>query len=119
MKDYCELRRILFDEEPSWLGVDLDGTLAKYSGWSDEIGEPIPKMIARVRTWIAQGHDVRILTARGSIDPGKHEQLVKVYDWVKKHIGVSLEVTHSKNPFMKKLYDDRVQKVEANTGAFV
>lgn len=121
LKDYRELQRILSgdEEEQSWLGVDLDGTLAKYSSWSEDIGEPIPKMIQRVKTWLDNGHDVRILTARGSQEPGKYEQLVKVYQWVKEHIGVPLEVTHKKDPLMKKLYDDRVQRVEANTGAFV
>jgi phosphoribosylamine--glycine ligase len=119
LSDYVKLREYLFEEEPGWIGVDLDGTLAKYSGWSDEVGEPIPKMIARVRSWIAQGHDVRILTARGSQDPGKYEQLVKVHDWVKKHIGVGLEVTHKKNPEMIRLYDDRVRQVRPNTGELV
>lgn len=122
LKDYRELEDILFSregEERSWLGVDLDGTLADYSGWSDEIGEPIPKMIQRVKNWIDEGKEVRILTARGSQEPGKYEQLVKVYEWVKEHIGTPLEVTHKKDPLMKKLYDDRVQRVEANTGAFI
>lgn len=122
LKDYRELEYILFareDESQEWLGVDLDGTLAKYSGWSDDIGEPVPKMIQRVKTWIDEGKEVRILTARGSQEPGRYEQLVKVYEWVKKHIGTPLEVTHRKDPFMKKLYDDRVQRVEAGTGVFL
>ena len=35
----------------SWIGVDLDGTLARYDGWRglDRIGEPVPVMLARVR----------------------------------------------------------------------
>lgn len=121
LRDYRELERILFEDgkEQPWIGVDLDGTLAKYSGWSDEIGEPIPKMISRVHAWLWSGREVRILTARGSQEPGRYEQLVKVYEWVKEHIGVPLEVTSRKDPLMKKLYDDRVQRVEANTGEFV
>lgn len=33
-----------------WIGVDLDGTLAFYERWIDElhIGEPIPLILARV-----------------------------------------------------------------------
>lgn len=120
LKDFRELSCILSgDEDQSWIGVDLDGTLAEYSGWSDEIGKPIPRMIQRVKGWIDSGKDVRILTARGSCDPNRYEQLVKVYDWVKEHIGTPLEVTSKKDPLMKKLYDDRVQRVEANTGAFI
>jgi hypothetical protein len=115
------LERILFEDgkEQPWIGVDLDGTLAKYSGWSDEIGEPVPKMISRVHAWLWSGREVRVLTARGSQEPGRYEQLVKVYEWVKEHIGVPLEVTSRKDPLMRKLYDDRVQRVEANTGEFV
>lgn len=48
-----------------WIGVDLDGTLAEYHGWTDgEIGKPIPTMVARVKRWLADGKDVRIFTAR-------------------------------------------------------
>jgi hypothetical protein len=30
-----------------WIGVDLDGTLAIYGGWTGprSIGEPVPKML--------------------------------------------------------------------------
>src|SRR5574343_703797 len=49
-----------------WVAVDLDGTLAKFDGnfsrW--DIGEPVPAMLDRVKQWLAQGRDVRILTAR-------------------------------------------------------
>jgi hypothetical protein len=35
----------------SWVGVDLDGTLAEYHGFKgpEHIGKPIPKMVARVK----------------------------------------------------------------------
>ena len=34
-----------------WIGVDLDGTLAIYTGWKgcDHVGEPIPPMVERVK----------------------------------------------------------------------
>lgn len=36
-----------------WIGVDLDGTLALYKGWSGgTIGEPVPLMAARVKDWL-------------------------------------------------------------------
>ena len=49
-----------------WIAVDLDGTLAEYHGWVNtfNIGAPIPVMAERVRSWIADGKDVRIFTAR-------------------------------------------------------
>lgn len=40
-----------------WIGVDLDGTLAYYSGWKgiEHVGDPVPAMINRVRAWLANG----------------------------------------------------------------
>jgi phosphoribosylamine---glycine ligase len=120
LKDYRELRQILTDDDGEWIGVDLDGTLARYSGWSNEIGEPIPEMVRRVKRWIAEGKEVRIFTARGSVDgaggAAKYVQLMKIYDWIEDHIGEPLEVTSQKDPQMIRLYDDRVVKVEANEG---
>jgi phosphoribosylamine-glycine ligase len=119
LADFRELQEVLSNDDGSWLGVDLDGTLATYDGWSEEIGKPIPLMIQRVRRWIAEGKEVRILTARGGMGDKKFEQLIKVYEWVKEHIGTPLEVTSKKDYKMVKLYDDRVQRVEAGTGVFV
>ena len=49
-----------------WIGVDLDGTLAEYHGWHDDgrIGKPILPMVARVKKWLAEGKEVRIVTER-------------------------------------------------------
>lgn len=49
-----------------WIGVDLDGTLAQHSGDISRIGEPIEPMCDRVRKWLKEGADVRIVTARVS-----------------------------------------------------
>lgn len=52
----------------SWVGFDLDGTLAKYEGWKgpESIGEPIAPMIDLVKDYLAAGTEVRIVTARAS-----------------------------------------------------
>jgi phosphoribosylamine-glycine ligase len=117
LKDFRELRGLDGDDE-GWLGVDLDGTLATYGGWSDDIGEPIPRMIQRVKRWLADDKEVRILTARGSAGSmsERYTQLIKVYDWVKENIGESLEVTDRKDYKMSRLYDDRVVQIVANEG---
>jgi hypothetical protein len=49
-----------------WIGVDLDGTLARYDRWRgvQHIGEPVPAILDEVRKWLAIGHEVRIFTAR-------------------------------------------------------
>ena len=97
----------------SWVGVDLDGTLAIYGGWNGgEIGEPIPAMASRVRNWLADGKDVRIFTARASVP----ELIQAVQDWCEKHFGVRLPVTNVKDFAMGELWDDRAVQVEPNTG---
>lgn len=51
-----------------WIGVDLDGTLALWGpGFNEsvlEIGEPIAPMVERVKSWLAELIEVRIVTAR-------------------------------------------------------
>jgi phosphoribosylamine--glycine ligase len=121
LKDYRELERIMDGDEEleGWLGVDLDGTLAEYSGYKDEIGAPIPKMVSRVKRWIAEGKQVRILTARGTQGAKKYESLLSIYEWSRQNIGQALEVTDKKDPQMIRLYDDRVRQVEEGTGELV
>lgn len=107
-----------------WIGVDLDGTLAEYSSWkgSGHIGEPVPRMLARVRAWIGEGRNVRIFTARVSpeacaLNGDLREKVVKVIqDWCLVHLGVSLPVTHEKDMAMVQLWDDRCVQVISNTG---
>lgn len=101
-----------------WIGVDLDGTLAEYHGWSDFIGVPIPAMVDRAKQWLAEGEDVRILTARGTGAGSKHnaEQLNNITMWCKANLGRVLPVTDRKDVHMRVLYDDRAVGVEPNTG---
>lgn len=63
----------------SWIGVDLDGTLAEYGSrnGANDIGNPVPKMLARVKKWLSEGKDVRIFTARACIP----EQIPAVEAW--------------------------------------
>ena len=97
-----------------WIGVDLDGTLAHYTGWvgPEHIGEPIPEMVRRVTAWIAKGIEVRIFTARASVP----EQVPPIYEWSLKHIGIVLPVTNVKDFGMVELWDDRCVRVIPNTG---
>lgn len=108
-----------------WIGVDLDGTLAEYHGWqgAQHIGAPIPKMVERVKNWIADGKDVRIFTARvapQSIEAGAEtyeEVLVPIAHWCLEHLGRVLTVTHEKDLGMIELWDDRCVQVLTNNGA--
>lgn len=113
-----------------WIGVDLDGTLALYDTWVawNVIGDPIPRMAHRVKVWLAEGHDVRIFTARANIGPegfqcrvtNQHvtqEMMINVIqDWTEKHVGARLPVTFQKDFMMWELWDDRAVQVIPNTG---
>jgi hypothetical protein len=103
-----------------WIGVDLDGTLAHYDSWKGpaHIGPPVPKMLARVRKWLNEGKDVRIMTARVSptngLEAGIARDAIQIYTGC--YFGKILPVTHEKDTKMLELWDDRVIQVIKNTG---
>lgn len=112
-----------------WIAVDLDGTLAVYDKFRHilDIGEPITPMVERVRKWLAEGHEVKVLTARVSPNPdledvttGERVPMQRVHDaigdWCERHIGTRLEVTCIKDWRMIELWDDRAVQVIVNTG---
>jgi hypothetical protein len=97
-----------------WIGVDLDGTLARDLGnarW-DEIGSPIEPMLMRVKKWIADGHTVKIFTARAS----SPRQVVAIKKWLASCGLPDLEVTNVKDQRMIELWDDRCVQVTTNLG---
>ena len=103
----------------SWVGVDLDGTLAYYDEWHgpSHIGEPIPAMLDRVNEWLAAGVTVKIFTARvSSSNPDRMESMGAIIRWSKQHFGTILEVTAEKDYGMIELWDDRCRRIETNTG---
>jgi hypothetical protein len=112
-----------------WIGVDFDGTLAKYDGWNGGVlGEPVPAMIERVKRWLGEGREVRIFTARvgatgltsdvGGVDGDEFAkaQRMQIQDWCEKHVGQRLAVTATKDFAMLELWDDRAVQVIPNTG---
>jgi len=105
-----------------WIGVDLDGTIAKYEGWKGHthIGEPVPAMVALVRQLIAEGWEVRIFTARMSGDEDEAAEVMHaVQEWTRRHVGRALKATCIKDYAMVRLYDDRAVQVEPNTGRLI
>lgn len=97
-----------------WIGVDLDGTLAHYDTWRgpEHIGEPIMPMVERVRRWLAEGQEVRIMTARANLQLS----VAAIQVWTHQMFGQVLEVTQTKDLHMKELWDDRAVQVIPNTG---
>lgn len=120
----------------SWIGVDLDGTLAEHY-WPEKgpyetlrIGAPIPRMVERVRAWIAEGQLVKVFTARvdgGDVALAMGEPLgaehrdveaitLAIQAWCVEHVGTALPVTARKDYGMVALWDDRAVRVVHNTG---
>lgn len=99
----------------SWIGVDLDGTLAQYDGWRglEHVGKPVPVMLARVRHWLAEGYTVKIFTARATEG---EKGIAPVKKWLADNDLPDLEVTNCKDFAMIELWDDRAVQVVANTG---
>jgi len=104
-------------ETKSWIGVDLDGTLAYYNRLStyDKVGEPVPAMMALVKKMLNNGVKVKIFTARVQ-DP---DQLPIIRKWLKQNDLPELEITNIKDYNMLRLYDDRCIQVERNTGRLI
>lgn len=107
-------------QEQPWIGVDLDGTLAKYMPGDFKtygpahVGEPIGPMVEHVKMLLSQGKDVRIFTARAyEAAPGV---IRAIEDWSTRVFGYALPVTCIKDYWMTDLYDDRAIPVERNTG---
>lgn len=120
----------------SWIGVDLDGTLAHYDGWKGptHIGAPVNFMLMRVKSWLAKNQEVRIFTARcyplmfiplsysPDWTPQTYEEIVAkeaieaIRPWCKEHVGRYLAITCIKDYQMWQLWDDRAIQVVQNTG---
>lgn len=106
-----------------WIGVDLDGTLATYTGWQGpaHIGAPVPLMVARVKQWLKEGKSIRIFTARvcGYQDLEIRAVKTMIEAWCVIHIGIALPITNIKDRDMIELWDDRAIQVIPNTGISV
>ena len=96
-----------------WIGVDLDATLAHYTGWkgAEHIGAPIEPMMARVRNWMIERKEVRIFTARHL--PG---EVLHVRRWLNDHGLDKVPVTNVKDMHCEAIWDDRAVRVLPNTG---
>jgi len=113
-REFADKTQVRYGGSP-WIGVDLDGTLARdvggNVGW-DKIGSPIQPMMARIKQWIANGQTVKIFTARAS----SPRQVAAIKQWLVKHGLPDLEVTNVKDLRMIQLWDDRCVQVTPNLG---
>lgn len=103
-----------------WLGVDLDGCLAKELKPFNplKIGPPILAMVRKIKQALERGITVKIFTARLA-DTDKATAISRlIRAWTKRYIGVPLDATNKKDPGMMELWDDRARQVEKNIGKF-
>ena len=105
--------------EGGWIGVDLDGTLARYDGWKspEHIGEPLMPMVNRVKQWLAEGRKVKIMTARVCpdipewADNSVERATAAIEKWCMEVFGQVLPCTSMKDYNMIELWDDRAIQV--------
>ncbi len=125
---YFGFQSFLKRQKVSWIGFDLDGTLAtkdKRPFNPRIIGEPVSSTISLIKEYIDKGENVKILTARVSTDGtigSIYNAIVGQYvirSWCKKHIGHNIDIVSVKDFKMKLLYDDSVIQVKSNTGELV
>ena len=96
-----------------WIGVDLDGTLARHDGKiGGQIGAPLSDMLDKVKKWIDDGHEVRIFTARAD----SSLERIRIARWLEDHDLPSLAITNKKDWEMQELWDDRAIRVIHNKG---
>ena len=88
-----------FRFKPRWIGVDLDGTLAKKGKYyTGDIGEVLPKMREKLLSHIAKGMEVKIFTARVAQPcdkTGRNPNEIKLFiqDWLEANEMPRLDVT--------------------------
>lgn len=113
-----------------WIGFDLDGCLASYTGWIgfSRIGEPIPRVVDAMVNYARKGWEVRVLTARVAPDSEKDDIPVQarrryIKQWLKEYVQPHLpkgypevKVTHQKDKYLYEMWDDRAVQVLSNTG---
>jgi len=98
----------VFIAETHWVGFDFDGTISSTGNKRHfeppyPLGEPIPEMLATVKSLLAAGITVKIFTARAS-EPAN---IPAIRDWTERHGMGRLEVTDRKDFNLIRFFDDR------------
>lgn len=107
--------------EKAFIGVDFDGTLATYDRYvgPSVVGEPIVKMVEKVKRRLKKKRLVKIFTAR--VHPSHTVEDIAaareaITAWCVEHIGQALEIICDKHPKMYEIWDDKAVAVQKNTG---
>lgn len=100
----------MFGAKRTWIGFDLDGTLAHDTPFRYDdtvIGTPIEAVASAARRLIAEGKDVRLFTARAyNASP---EVLRAMEGWCEKCLGKKIPIQAHKDNELLYFFDDRAQ----------
>lgn len=117
-----------------WVGFDLDGTIIPHGNNDDVInhriiGEPYAEIVQLIHKHKAEGHEIKIFTARVSLGCGydmsnasvdrilfakQARESIQTYCLV--YFGEIFDVTCEKDFNCVRIYDDRARHVICNTG---
>ena len=106
--------------QSGWVGVDFDGTLARTDNAGHffppyPLGEPIPEMVAMVKTLLEAGITVKIFSAR-ACEPAS---IPVIQAWTQANGLGCLEVTNVKDFNLIRFFDDRAIQVVPNKGRHI
>ena len=107
----------VFVGQQHWVGVDFDGTLARDDNEGHflppyPLGDPVPEMVAMVKSLLTAGVSVKIFSAR-ACEP---ESIPVIQEWAERHGLGRLDVTNQKDFNLVRFYDDRAIQVVPNAG---
>src|SRR5450759_1885140 len=102
----------VFVTQNHWVGFDFDVTISRTDGTGHfqppyPLGEPIPEMVATVKSLLAAGLTVKIFTAR-ACEPAS---IPVIQGWTEKHGLGRLGVTNQKDYDLIRFFDDRAIQV--------
>jgi hypothetical protein len=114
---FCSDELPTFVCQQHWVGVDFDGTLARTDNEGHflppyPLGEPIPEMVAMVKSLLEAGVTVKIFSAR-ACEP---ESIPTIQAWTQRHGLGRLEVTNKKDFDLIRFFDDRAIPIAPNQG---
>ena len=115
--DFGDCQAPVFVTRNHWVGFDFDGTLARTDGTDHfqppyPLGEPIPAMVATVKSLLTAGITVKIFTAR-ACEPAS---IPALQDWTERQGLGRLAVTHQKDFNLVRFFDDRAVQVVPDQG---
>lgn len=98
-------------EDYHWIGFDFDGVLSMPDPSKpytlDQLGLPVPELVALAKEFLAAGITVKVFTARAA----DAEMIPKIQDWTEQNGLGRLPVTNTKDYEMLRYYDDRAIQV--------